>query len=96
MRQPACWTILIVALVLAPGLAAPLAAQESTEDENGWNFTVAPYLLFPNMNGLTAIGELEADVDLDTGDIFKRLDFGRCSTSRWPTAIGRSGSTAST
>lgn len=45
-------------------------------DNSGWNFTAAPYLLFPGMNGQVAMRGIPVDVDLSTGDIFENLDFG--------------------
>jgi hypothetical protein len=41
-----------------------------------WQFTVAPYMMFPWMNGTTAIRGHEVKVDVAPGDIFKNLQFG--------------------
>lgn len=46
------------------------------QDDSGWNFIAAPYLLFPGMNGQVAMKGIPVDVDLSTGDIFENLDFG--------------------
>lgn len=60
-----------------------IAAQETpdatSETKNtSWNFSVEPYLMFPNMKGDTQIGEnLPAlGVDADTDNIFSHLKMG--------------------
>lgn len=40
-----------------------------------WQFTLAPYVIFPFMNGSTTLANQTVDVDLDTGDILKRLEW---------------------
>ena len=48
-----------------------------TSPEASWRFTIAPYLLVPNMSGTTAVGNLPpADVDASPSDIFSHLHFG--------------------
>lgn len=51
--------------------ASPAAAQET----NGWEWTIAPYLLAPHMSGEAAINGNLAEVDAGPGDIFDKLDF---------------------
>jgi len=52
-------------------------AQEDEISPSNWDYLIQPYLLFPNMSGETAIGDLPAiDVDADIGDIFGHLKFG--------------------
>ena len=59
------------------------AAKPKTWQDKKWNFTIAPYLIFPFMNGsvtfpnpLPAQTEgVNVDVDLNTGDILKRLNW---------------------
>jgi len=42
-----------------------------------WQFLVEPYLMFPNMNGKTGVGNLpDVSVDANPGDIFSRLQMG--------------------
>jgi len=60
---------MLIALVL-PGRAA--AQQES----HGWRFTIAPYLLFPHMDGTVGVGPVETQIDTDPSDIFSNLQFG--------------------
>ena len=41
-----------------------------------WQFTLAPYLMFPWMNGQTAALGREVEVNANPGDIFSNLQFG--------------------
>jgi len=41
-----------------------------------WTFLVAPYFLFPHMDGTVEVGGNSQDVNADPSDIFDRLDFG--------------------
>ena len=52
--------------------AAPLAAQESTD----WDWRVAPYLWGLNIDGTTAIGPIEQDMDTSFSDILSSMEFG--------------------
>ena len=63
-------------ILVATAFVAPVVAQAPPEDANRWEFTVAPYLLFPHMNGETTIRGNPVEVDVGPGDIFERLDFG--------------------
>lgn len=51
-------------------------AQEDTDKEKKWNFTAAPYLIFPSMNGDVGLGDQIVNVDANPGDIFENLDGG--------------------
>lgn len=58
-----------------------LHAQETTskvDSRNDWNFTIEPYMMLPNMNGETGIGDLlpPVEVDANVGDILGNLKFG--------------------
>jgi len=61
---------LVLAFVLAPGLRAQETAGTS------WDFTVAPYVLFPHMDGSVTIRGIPIDVDVSPGEVFERLEFG--------------------
>jgi hypothetical protein len=61
-------------LFLAPH--PTLASGQETGDANQWSFKVAPYFIFPNMNGSATIGGITADVDASPGDVFDKLQFG--------------------
>lgn len=60
---------------MAVALASPqrAAAQQPSE---GWRFTIAPYLLFPHMDGTVGVGPIQTEIDVDAGDIFSNLQFG--------------------
>jgi hypothetical protein len=63
----------LAAMVAALALPGHAAAQQPSE---GWRFTIAPYLLFPNMSGTVAVGPIQTDLDVDPSDIFDNLQFG--------------------
>jgi len=54
-------------------LAAPLAVAQSGSD--GWEFSIAPYLVAAGMDGSVTVKGIEADVDVPFGDIIDNLDF---------------------
>lgn len=66
----------VVLIIVLFVYAFPTIAQENQINKNSWNFTVAPYMLFPNMNGDVGIGGITMDVSANPGDIFSNLDFG--------------------
>ena len=70
--------IAVIAAVLLAGSVHVVSAQSPAADEGdpGWGVVVAPFLLFPNMNGQTSVRGIAVDVDLNPGDIFDNLDFG--------------------
>ena len=63
----------LIAFVLL--FVSPSFAQDKADD-NSWDFTIAPYLMFPNMNGNVALGAINVDVSAGSSDIFSNLDFG--------------------
>lgn len=64
--------------VLALLTLAVLSPRRATaqQEQQGWSFLIAPYLLFPHMNGTVGVGPISVDVDADPGDIFSNLQFG--------------------
>ncbi len=54
-------------------LAAPQAAAQS--GSNGWEFSIAPYLVAAGMDGSITVKGIEADVDVPFSDIIDNLDF---------------------
>lgn len=69
-------TVVVAALLAGSSHVAIAQSPAAEEDSPGWEFVVAPYLLFPNMNGQTSVRGNPVDVDLGPGDIFDNLDFG--------------------
>ncbi len=83
--------LLLVGIILSLTPVTVLA-QDSTDSSKKWEFTVAPYILFPNMRGETTIRGLSIDVNANTSDIFSRLDFGamlyaEMSNEKWAIAF---------
>lgn len=64
---------LFSAMVVALALPGRAVAQQPSD---AWHFTIAPYLLFPNMSGTVAVGPIQTDLDVDPSDIFDNLQFG--------------------
>jgi hypothetical protein len=74
---PVVLLVLTVCLAQAQNQSGNTADDSSiSSNDDGWNFTAAPYLLFPGMNGEIAMRGIPVEVDLSAGDIFSDLDFG--------------------
>jgi hypothetical protein len=50
-------------------------AESPPEKEKTWHFTLAPYVIFPFMNGSLTLANQTVDVNLKTGDILKGLNW---------------------
>lgn len=67
-------------------------SQSNAANAKKWQFLVEPYLMFPNMNGKTGIGNLpDVSVDANPGDIFSNLQMGamlnlEASNDKWTIA----------
>jgi len=77
--------IIIVLMIL---IALPSTAQEDAKKDKQWNFTLAPYLLVPHMNGNVGLGPVAVEVDASPGEIFDNLDFAmmlyfEASSDKW-------------
>lgn len=70
-------------------MAANSTFAQSSTKEKKWNFLTEVYMLFPNMNGETGVGNtITVPVDANTGDIFSTLKLGgmvylEASTKKW-------------
>jgi hypothetical protein len=78
--------IFLIALLVIFSL--PSMAQEDSKKDKKWNFTAAPYLLMPYMNGDVALGPIGVNVDASPGEIFDNLDAGlmlyfEASSDKW-------------
>lgn len=67
-------------------------SQEDTADKEKWEFTIAPYLMFPNMSGDVTVGGKTVGIDAGTGDILENLKFGgmlyyEMSKNGWSIAV---------
>jgi len=58
------------------GVVAQENNQQASGSKDTWQFPVEPYLLLPNMSGTTGVGNLLADVDASSSDIFGSLKMG--------------------
>ena len=68
--------ICIVALTL-PLFVSGQDKTVTTKPKGKWSFLVEPYLMFPNMNGQTGLGNFpDISVDANPGDIFSKLQMG--------------------
>ena len=72
------FTLLLAHLFLSPIGFGQTGTQDRSQDQDqdGWQFTVAPYLIFPWMDGKLAVRGREIDVDVSAGEIFDNLQFG--------------------
>lgn len=71
-RSAARWSAALALLVVVAA-ALPAGAQPA---DDGWRFTVAPYVLGASMSGTSGVRGLEAEVDLSASDIFSNLQMG--------------------
>ena len=63
---------MMAALIAAPSVCGQTASGSSDE----WKFKVAPYLVFPWMDGKAAVRGYEVDVNVGPSDIFSNLQIG--------------------
>ena len=77
MKKSKFYSVIALCLILFYGSGLnKVFAQEKTDGKT-WNFLTDIYLLFPNMNGETGIGDLlSVPIDANPGDIFSKLKFG--------------------
>jgi len=70
---------ILAALVLLPILTTPSLAQSqssSGKSPDQWQFTLAPYLMIPWMDGTTAVRGQEVEVDVGPSQILSNLQLG--------------------
>jgi len=72
--------ILLFIFIIALSLPVYVSGQDkniTTKPKGKWSFLVEPYLMFPNMNGQTGLGNFpDISVDASPGDIFSKLQMG--------------------
>src|ERR1700754_248839 len=72
----------VFCVALAPAVSGQVldsssAAHTSSSPQSQWHYLLEPYMMFPNMNGTTGIGNLpETHLDEDPGDIFSHFQIG--------------------
>jgi hypothetical protein len=63
---------MMAAVIAVPSVCGQAAGGGGDE----WKFKLAPYLIFPWMDGKAAVRGREVDVNVSAGDIFSNLQFG--------------------
>ena len=65
-------------LMLFLGISTVSAQSQSSggAGSDKWEYVVAPYLMFPSMDGISAVRGREVEVDVSPNDIFDNLQFG--------------------
>lgn len=67
---------------VAAALAALMGCSAAGAADEGWEHTVAFYMVGASMDGDTGIGDVTADVDVSFGDILDNLEFGAMAAYR--------------
>ncbi len=67
-------TVMLLSMIIYPALAQSKGSSGTSSDE--WQFTVAPYLILPWMDGKTAVRGHEVEVDVGPSQIFDNIQFG--------------------
>jgi hypothetical protein len=67
--------ILVIVAFIFSAFAPAVAAEEKPDEQNGWEFQVAPYMWAISMNGDATVKGQEADVDVSFSDIWDELNF---------------------
>jgi hypothetical protein len=68
------WRAVAACLLLVLAAARPAAAQAPASD--GWDVTIAPYLMGAAITGTTGLLGVEVELDVSASDIFENLEFG--------------------
>ena len=89
MKKHKFYVVIAWFVILFYGAGSVQAFAQGKSDAKKWNFITEIYLLFPNMNGETGIGDLvSVPIDANPGDIFSNLRFGgmlyfEAQTKKW-------------
>jgi hypothetical protein len=65
-------TVLCMSMLISPSLAQSSGSGTKSDD---WNYTLAPYLMIPWMDGTAAVRGHEVEVDVPPSKIFDNLQF---------------------
>jgi hypothetical protein len=69
--------LILAAVVLSLAVLAPsVSAEEKANEQNGWEFQVAPYMWFVSMDGNVTVRGQKSDVDTSFSDIWDELNIG--------------------
>jgi hypothetical protein len=72
--QLKCSFILVIIILIFSVSAPSVAAEENLQEENGWEFHVAPYMWFLSMEGDVTVNGQKSDVDTSFSDIWDELN----------------------
>jgi hypothetical protein len=75
LRQDKVLILLLMVIFTLPGAFPSSVAAGEKPAENGWEFTVVPYLWAVSMSGNVTVRGLKADVDVSFNDIWDELNF---------------------
>lgn len=67
---------LVAAIVMSMALSGPVHAQAFDSDNEGWEFSVTPYLFGAGLDGRAGVGNVTTDVDVPLSDLLDKLDAG--------------------
>lgn len=67
---------IVAGIVMSLALVATAHAQAFDTDQEGWQFTVTPYLFGAGLDGKTGVGTVTTDVDVPLSDLLDHLDAG--------------------
>jgi len=81
---------LLLSIITSPAPAQTQTSSGKSSDQ--WNFTLAPYLMVPWMDGTTALRGHEVDVNVAPSEIFSNLQFGvmgyfEARKSKWAVGV---------
>lgn len=67
---------LVAAMVMSMVLSGPVHAQAFDSDDEGWEFSVTPYLFGASLDGRAGIGPVVTSVDLPLSDLLDHFEAG--------------------
>jgi hypothetical protein len=76
LRQSKVPIFLLTVSIILAALAPSVLAEEKSDDQGAWQFSVTPYAWFVSMKGKVTVRGLEADVDASFSDIWDELNYG--------------------
>jgi hypothetical protein len=89
MKSTSKFLRLILSVCIVILISNVIHGQESVSAKSKWNYLVEPYGMFPNMSGISALGNLpELNVEVESSQIFDNLQMGamiylEASNEKW-------------
>src|SRR5262245_13198092 len=66
----------VLAGVALAGLLGASSARAQSAGTDGWDFTIAPYVMGASLDGTVSVNGREAEAEVSASDIFDHLDLG--------------------